>query len=372
MQHQDPVSLLIAPLDWGLGHATRCIPIIKELVRQGARISIAASGPQKSLLEIEFPGLEFFDLPGYGIRYQRGIFLKWGLLFRTPAILKRIKRENQWLAGILKTQTIDAVISDNRYGIYNPDLYCVFLTHQLSVRSGLGSLFDRLLLIRNYAYIRKFSACWVPDWPGGISLAGRLSHPPVKPPIPTLYTGILSRIKPIHAELKKNSLLILLSGPEPQRSDFEKIILSQLGNLTMKCTVVRGLPGSGQPIPSHREGMEIVNHLPSEELNALMCKSEIVITRSGYSTIMDLVQLRKNAILVPTPGQTEQEYLGCHLHKMKWMLTVPQKNFNLKKAIAAFQQSAWIQPDSPESALGTAVADLLNNSTGFNIKHSAF
>ena len=361
MQHKDQLSVLIAPLDWGLGHATRCTPIIKELINQGTRVIIASAGPQKALLSAEFPGLELVDLPGYAIRHKQGLFLKWGLVFQTPSILKQIKRENQWLADFIQTHKPDAVISDNRYGLYHPDVYCVFLTHQLAIRTGLGSLVNHFILKWNYSFIRKFSACWIPDWPGAISLAGKLSHPTTKPPVPTRYVGILSRLKPFPVKPEKNTLLILISGPEPQRTDFEKCVLSQLENLFLQCTVVRGLPGMASPGSISTDGIHIVNHLPAEELNVLMNASDLIVTRSGYSSIMDLVQLARNGILVPTPGQAEQEYLGNHMQEMNWMVCVPQKNFNLKKAILKFRGSILTLPQKEEPQLGNVVEELISH-----------
>jgi len=361
MQPKDPVSVLIAPLDWGLGHATRCVPIIRELVDQGARVIIAAAGPQKILLSTEFPGLEMLDLPGYGIRYQQGFFLKWGLVFRAPSILKQIKRENRWLADLVRSRRLNAVISDNRYGLYHPEVYSVFLTHQLAIRTGLGVIFNWIIMKWNYRLIRKFSACWVPDWPGEISLAGNLSHPSQNPPIPITYIGILSRLKPSQEEPEKNSLLVLLSGPEPQRTLFEKSMLAQLADLSIKCTMVRGLPGLESPGSKAMDHIYIINHLPAEELNVLLNVSELILTRSGYSSIMDLVQLGKQAILIPTPGQAEQEYLGHHLREMKWMLSVPQKNFNLKKAIQLFRTSSLTWPPVQEPVLRKVVEELIDH-----------
>ena len=361
MLQKRPVSVLIAPLDWGLGHATRCIPIIREFVRQGARVSIASSGAQRILLEKEFRDLEFFDLPGYEIHYRKGPFLKWGLLFKMPVILRRIRIEKRWLEDFLKTHQIDLLVSDNRYGLNHQGLRTVFITHQLSIRTGLGSFFDKLLLRWNYRLIQQFSVCWVPDWLGSPSLAGELSHPQRKPRLPTQYIGILSRIKPVPAKITINPLLILLSGPEPQRSQLENIIFSQLAGLTISCIVLRGLPDSSRPAPYIRDGVQVFNHLASAELNQWLRSSDIILTRSGYSSIMDMVQLRKNAILVPTPGQTEQEYLGKHLHELKWMFTVPQRKFNLVKAIKEYKEAALTIPELPQPVLDKVVGELLTD-----------
>jgi UDP:flavonoid glycosyltransferase YjiC (YdhE family) len=359
MHPKRPVSVLVAPLDWGLGHATRCIPIIKELINQGAEVSIAASGPQKSLLLLEFPGLDFHDLPGYEIRYHPGVFLKWALIFGLPRILKRIKKENKWLNDFLQKKHVDVVISDNRYGLFHREPICVFMTHQLSVQSGIGSFFDKILLKWNYRWIGKFSACWVADWPGKISLAGKLSHPSKMPSVPVVYTGILSRLKPIRAEIKKNTLFILLSGPEPQRSEFEKIVVSQLDDPDIDCVLVRGLPGSNQFLKMP-EWVRTFNHLSSEQLNVFLSSSEIIITRSGYSSILDLIRIQRNAVLVPTPGQTEQEYLATHMREMNWMLTAEQKNFNLKETIKKFKATKLTLPSLSDSTLENIVKDLLD------------
>ncbi|MEJ0083449.1 MAG: hypothetical protein WDM78_21425 [Puia sp.] len=139
MMENDPIFVLVAPLDWGLGHATRCIPIINELIQQGARVVVAANPAQNTLLKSEFPRIEYIEAPGYNIRYKTGILLKWGLLFRLPSLLKQIKRENIWLNDIVQQHHIDAVISDNRYGLYHRTITSVFITHQLQIQSGIGS-----------------------------------------------------------------------------------------------------------------------------------------------------------------------------------------------------------------------------------------
>jgi UDP-N-acetylglucosamine transferase subunit ALG13 len=379
MRQKRPVSVLVAPLDWGIGHATRCIPIIKELILQEARVTIAANTSQKMLLKKEFPLLEFLEIPGYGISYRPGLFLKLGLFFRIPAICRQIKRENKWLDKILQNHQMDAVISDNRYGLFHKNLFCVFITHQLNIQSGYGTSdsvgrwssivgpwIDRKILKWNYAFIEKFSACWIPDFEGSFSIAGKLSHPPIPPSVPLKYIGILSRFQESEKKIVKNSLLILLSGPEPQRTLFENILLRQLADSAIHSIVVRGLPGSELPIPVIREGIKIYNHLLSDELNNLINESGFIIARSGYSTIMDLVKLKKNAILVPTPGQTEQEYLGHYLHEKKWMYCVSQKNFRLEKALTMFQKEKLVLPYVPDSNLQQVVEDFLSEiSLGF-------
>jgi UDP-N-acetylglucosamine transferase subunit ALG13 len=377
MNQKRPFSVLVAPLDWGLGHATRCIPIINELILQGAQVTIAASGSQKTLLKQEFPLLEFLELPGYKIRYETGVLLKWALFARVPVLLRKIRKENIWLEKVLQNRKIDLVISDNRYGLYNNKSYCVFITHQLFIQSGwtssvaggrwsvaFGRWVENKILNWNYKLIVKFSACWVPDQGGNDSLAGRLSHPPVLPPIPVKYIGILSRFKKTEKNIINNSLLILLSGPEPQRTEFEDILFKQLAGSTLQITVVRGLPDTDDSVPQIGDAVKIYNHLPSSDLNELMAESEFIIARSGYSTIMDLMKMKRNAILVPTPGQTEQEYLGIYMKEKKWMYSVEQKNFNLQNALNEFRKMEKQLPRIQDSELHDAVNDLLMKVSG--------
>jgi predicted glycosyltransferase len=373
MDQAPVVSVLLAPLDWGLGHATRCIPIIKELRRQGVRVWVAASGPQESLLRHEFPGLEFLAIPGYPIRYNRGRLLKWGLVLRIPAILRQIRREHTWLDQCLQTYPIDAVISDNRYGLYHKNLPCVLITHQLTIQSGvqnprsssgirgmIGRRIDRKIQQLHYRFITRFTECWVPDQEGTDSLAGLLSHPEVFPKIPVRYIGVLSRFEPCEENTIKNSLLVLLSGPEPQRTLLEKILIGQLADLNLKIVLIRGLPGNPKPILKIGQ-VEVFNHMDSIQLGQLIKSAELIVARSGYSTVMDLIRLQKSALLIPTPGQTEQEYLGRYLHEKKWMYTVSQEKFNLENSLAAFKKIKFLHPDIKPSPLNKVIKDLLSN-----------
>jgi hypothetical protein len=247
------LKVLVAPLDWGLGHATRCIPIIKELKNQRFEIIIAAGAAQKALLQEEFPSLTFVELPGYRIKYGKNrAFTVLRLILSIPKILICIKQENAWLRRFAARECPDLVISDNRYGLALPGIFCVFVTHQLRIRTPFGPWADRFLQRMNYRAIRGFSRCWVPDEEGEGGLAGELSHPRQMPPIPVRYIGWLSRFDGDSGEAGDRTagpgLLVLLSGPEPQRSILEGKILEQAGSDVGRMVVVRGLPGGGRPI----------------------------------------------------------------------------------------------------------------------------
>lgn len=324
--------VLIAPLDWGLGHATRCIPIIYGFLELGSVVIIAAEGRPKNLLEKEFPGLDFLPLKGYKMRYSRNKrWLMVGLLLQFPKLINRIYYENKWLKQIVIEHNIDAVISDNRLGLYHSTTPCVYITHQLEIKTG-NRFTEWIAQKIHYFYINKYTACWIPDDELDNTLAGVLSHPEHSPKTPVQYLGPLSRFEKIKIE-KIYDYLVLISGPEPQRTIFEKLMLKELIKTPGKALLVRGLPGNEKLIQSNDESVEIHNHLTAVELNKAIQQSGIIISRSGYTTVMDLITLQQRAILIPTPGQTEQEYLAEYLMQKKIFFTTPQNNFSLNDAL---------------------------------------
>jgi len=367
--------VLVAPLDWGLGHATRCIPIIKALQELGKTVLLAGDGPTAQLLQTEFPSLSLLPLKGYHISYAK---TGWGLplhmLTQTPNIFQTIKDERTWLNTMIEDQQIDLVISDNRYGLYSKKIPCVLITHQLTIKMPFAWL-ERHVQKIHYSLINRFHTCWVPDAKGPLNLGGDLSHPLKMPAIPVKWMGLLSRFAPSKSTetvVQINNDLIpafsfqycfLLSGPEPQRTLLENIILKNIQDLAEPMVLVRGLPSSQNistdtsshtekkvspnPLPaSLPQQLTVYNHLPAADLAPLILSSEWIICRSGYSTLMDLAALRKNAILIPTPGQTEQEYLAFQLSSQGMATTVAQAKFSLTESIA---QAKKLSADSRPS-----------------------
>jgi UDP-N-acetylglucosamine transferase subunit ALG13 len=232
---------------------------------------------------------------------------------------------------VVKDKSINAVISDNRMGLFHNKIPCVYITHQLIIKTGTHFT-ERFAQKIHYHYINKFSSCWVPDAKGAFNIAGALSHPATFPKIPVAYLGPLSRFEKKDVE-SKYDLCIILSGPEPQRTIFEKIILKGLHKVEGKICLVRGLPGETEMPELNNPSIEIKNHLAADELNNVILQSKIIISRCGYSTVMDLIKLQKKAILIPTPGQTEQEYLGGYLQEQKLFYCVDQNNFSLPEVL---------------------------------------
>lgn len=315
-------KVLVAPLDWGLGHATRDIPLIRALLLSGREVVLAASGAQANLLQTEFPRLTILPLPGYQIRYGKSpLTLALRLLIQIPRLLRVIKSENQWLHKTITDQGIDLVISDNRYGLYSQKVPCIFITHQLRIQVPIAWLEDLVQKI-HYRFINKFHSCWVPDMPGEPNAAGRLSHPTKLPNLPVQYIGLLSRFR-IQPEPKVYDYCFLLSGPEPQRTILETRLLQNIEQLPGKVLLIRGKPGSDHilKVPTH---VTVKNHLPGNALQQALLQSESIICRSGYSSLMELFSLQKKMLLIPTPGQTEQEYLAQKFTEEGYSLQIRQ------------------------------------------------
>jgi len=322
--------ILVCPLDWGLGHAARCVPLIKQLQKQNNSIIVACNAWQKDFLENEIGGVEFTGLFGYEVKYSEKISLGLKLLSQFPRLALLVKKEKAWLAGFLKKNKIDVVISDNRFGLHNKQVKSVFMTHQLFV---IAPFLNRPANKLNYSFIKKFDECWVPDLEDEkISLSGALSHGNTLP-ANVRYIGPLSRFEKKAGSAKKNDLLILLSGVEPQRTLLEEKLLLALAGTDHKITLVRGTnKKTTHEFPENFYVQDLVN---SKQLEKLLLSYKQIICRSGYSTLMDLRALGLKALLIPTPGQTEQEYLAEYWHKTFGFHFLPQNKIT-KAAITGW------------------------------------
>jgi uncharacterized protein (TIGR00661 family) len=322
--------VVVAPLDWGLGHATRCIPIINELLKKDCEVWMASSGSALDLLKKEFPSLQFMELVSYRATYSRILPFMVNVFFQLPKFLRAIKKEHEQLDECISQNQIDLVISDNRYGCWTKKTPCVFITHQLNIIMPFWLKWTQSLVnIQNHRFIKRFTRCWIPDIEGTHNFTGKLSY---TNSLLVKSIGILSRFKKdSETTSAKHEIAVILSGLEPQRSVLEEIIKPQLANRNT-AILVKGVVEDEQEWTAE-ENLDIVNFLTSDELQYLIKSSDIIIARSGYSTIMDLAALGRNAILVPTPGQTEQEYLANRLMKEGICFSMSQQNFDLNFAI---------------------------------------
>jgi uncharacterized protein (TIGR00661 family) len=319
-------TILVAPLNWGLGHATRCIPLIQGLLEQSFNVIIASDGAALAILQKEFPILPFVELPSYSISYPKnGAYFRWKLLLKLPAIKKTMQAEKKLIQTMVSDGLIDGIISDNRFGIRNDKIPSVFITHQLNVLSGITSVFSTRM---HRSIIKQFDECWVPDVENQENLSGNLGH--LKKIVPNVkYLGILSRMEPENVS-KKYDILAILSGPEPQRTLFEEKILESLSGTDYTTLLVRGVVGKTQ-VQSKLGNISIVNFMQSKDLESAINESAIVIARSGYTTLMDLSVMGKKVFFIPTPGQYEQLYLAQRMQKLGMAPFCEQQDFSVEK-----------------------------------------
>ncbi|WP_139957207.1 glycosyltransferase [Flavicella sediminum] len=318
-------KVLVAPLNWGLGHVSRCIPIVKFLIANNLEPVIASDGDALVFFRKEFPTLDYIELPSYGIVYAKKAYaLKFKLLFSFFFIRKAVAKERKFIEANINPSEFVGIISDNRFGVCHSKIPSVYITHQLSVLSGLTT---KITSFVHQRIIAQFDECWVPDTSGKMNLGGRLSQSSKDVKISVKYIGPLSRLNKLEVPIAYD-LLVLLSGPEPQRTLLENKLLSELERFEGKIAFVRGVVSSGNKINAPKN-MKVYNFLLSENLEKLMHQSELVICRSGYSSIMDLQKLEKKAFFIPTPGQTEQVYLAKRMQELQIADYCCQKEFTL-------------------------------------------
>ena len=325
-------NILICPLEWGLGHAGRMIPLARKLQEADNSVFIGAGEEHQQFFRNELPGITYIDFQGFKPGYSRFLPQYLSLLLRIPVLFFHIFTEHLRLKKIIRENKIDIVISDNRFGLWNRKIRTVYVTHQplipfpekLKFFEWTGILFHRF-------FIKRYSFCFIPDLPGELNVSGRLTHD-VKLPENTRFIGILSRFlycAPPRKEKKPDFThnTVILSGPEPQRGILKKKLVEILKDREPPTVILEGKPGiSGE---AGRTGNIIsYNHLVSGEMQEMITGSKCIITRSGYTAIMELISLNRSALLIPTPGQTEQEYLAEYLSAKGWFTAVSQKSLD--------------------------------------------
>lgn len=353
-------NILVAPLNWGLGHATRCIPIINAIIENGDNPIIASDGEALNLLKKEYKNLRFIELPSYNINYSKpGASLKWKVIKDTPKILTAVIQEHGALKKLIKTENIHGVIADNRMGLFNASIPCVYITHQLNVLSGSTTWLSTL---SHQFFIKRFKTCWIPDVATDQNLAGVLSKATVSG-VKQVYTGPLSRFQNTGRYQKKYDLMVLLSGPEPQRGILEKTLLNELQNYKGEVLFVAGKVAADQTVVK-KGNLTYYNYLSTDGLQKALDRSALVLSRSGYTTIMDLCKLGKKAFFIPTPGQHEQEYLA---HKLQIDGVVPfatQEAFTIDMLERASQYAgfdAYSSTITSKSSIGLLLEEAFSN-----------
>ncbi len=309
-------TYLVCPLNWGLGHASRMIPVIKQLQKDGYSVILGGDGMALELLIKEFPELEYIVIPDIQIKFnaEKNIFQLIKIAFH---LILQTQKEHLLLKKLLKIRNIDNVISDNRYGLWNKKINSIIYTHQIMVKLPVPI---KKLEFPVHCLLKKmlvnFDECRIPDYKNiSKSLSGDLSHK-YKAPKNAKFVGPLSRFSiPNETKITPNcsyDIVVVLSGPEPARSVLEHLLIEKLKNLFYSTLLIRGITNSNEQKPKTIKNITIHNTITSSLLKHYLTKANLIICRSGYSSIMDLHTLNLKALFIPTPGQTEQEYLARH------------------------------------------------------------
>lgn len=341
----DNMKVLISPMNWGFGHAGRMIAMALELKKRGSRVIFAAAPDLLPMLKKELPDISLTAVSDLHIRYSRHFPQYWYIFLQIPAIIVSAFREHSALKQLVNKLKPDIIISDNKPGFWHKEVFSVYVTHQLRLR--LPPFFTFLEPVAAWLHrilINHYDLCLVPDLPGGENLSGRLSHG-LRLPDNTMYMGPLSRfsqtVPPVHEPaLKSPYYCIITSGPEPQRSLlFEKIASSLQG---CRLAVMSGSPL--KLIAATAPDITFIINPDTKTMKHVISGSDLVITRAGYTSIMELVSLGKGAILIPTPGQTEQEYFGIHLNGRYGFITLKQNRIkDITRAIERRRQTRAMQ-----------------------------
>jgi len=335
----DRPAVLVCPLSWGLGHASRCIPVVRMLLKKKCVVYIGGSEEVIALMKSEFgKEIGYMKFDGMTMKYGKRTFMN--MVLRTPQFIFSSVKEHCKLKKTIRSTGAKAVISDNRYGLWSRKVFTVLITHQLNIRLPSGfSFLQKPLRYIIRKVVRKHNALWVPDNCSGVSFAGDLSKDGEKYHPQFFYTGLLTRFSGFGFDdlgggrggPDKRYVLCIVSGPEPQRTFFEKKLLSQLQQIPYDSVLLRGLPGNDKKLENGR--CAVYNHTNSKHFAKLIAGAALIVCRPGYSTLMDLSVFGRKALLVPTPGQTEQEYLAGLFNERGWCHSVSQNRLDLKTDI---------------------------------------
>lgn len=324
-------NILICPLEWGLGHAGRMVPVAIKLQQMGHNVFIGSGERHLEFFRKEVPGLNFILFPGFRIRYSSWLPQYIVIFLTTPIFIIKSISEHRKLKKIIKEHSIDVVISDSRLGLWNRKITTALITHMIRIPHPRW-----LRFLENYGnpMVRmitgKFDLCLIPDLPGDINISGKLSHN-VDLPENARYIGLLSRFKATGTETasseKKYYCTVILSGPEPQRTILRTKLTEILIRNGKPSVILEGKPS--EETTFHISGnITFISHFATNDFKRLILESGNIVTRSGYTTVMELLSLERTALLIPTPGQPEQEYLAEYLSGKGWFKTISQKKLS--------------------------------------------
>ena len=333
------MKALFAVLNMGLGHATRSLGLINSLMEKGVEITVASTGRSLHLLKDEFKdslySISFVDVPDYAIEYSKKGPLILKLILQIPSLFKKIKLENNFTEKLVKKNKYDLIISDHRYGFFHKNIPSFFITHQLLLMPPWKFKLAKKISAKLHSLLLKnFNMVIIPDFADDLNLSGELSHNIFSNNIKKYYAGPWSSIeKETNVPEYKYDVLALISGPEPQRTILEDKLTAILKNYSGKAVMVIGKPGEpkkkNKKETKEKNDLTVFTHLNRQEIHKLIMQCKIIISRSGYTTVMEIAGLKKKAVFIPTPGQSEQEYLAEYYADNNWYGFIKQKEIDI-------------------------------------------
>ena len=320
-------KILVAVLNWGLGHATRCIPIIQELQRYDFQPIIASDGKALAFLRNEFPDVDYYKLTAVHFSFsQQSTWNYIHLLSKAAFWNKALKKDKQLIEKIHLKENLCGIISDSRPYCYHRHIPGVYITHQLQVKSGI---FTTTATAAHRGLIGSFNECWVPDRAAPHSICGKMSEWK-NAKLPLRYINIQSDLK-IQKTSHQYDYTGIISGAEPERSKLEQKMIAGFSGLKGKKIIIAGNKKLADRFVSI--DIEIKGLASRAEVQHIINSSKTIIARGGYSTMMDLLKLQKPALLIPTPGQTEQLYLTQRLKQLNYVDVVSQEKLSATRIL---------------------------------------
>jgi uncharacterized protein (TIGR00661 family) len=327
------MDIVYGVCSWGLGHATRSLPLIRKLISEDHNLTIITSGRTLKLLQREIKDdAQYMDVPDYPILISedaKRVMVK--SLVYWPSFIRRMQVGLAILTKLLQRKNYDMILSDGRYDMYNKKIPSFFISHQMRIMNPLRIKFlETASELFNHFFFKRFYGVLVPDYRQD-DLSGDLSHNLKLLDENRLhYVGILSDFK--RRKTKKDiDYLVSLSGPELQRKILEKKLLSQLEGLKGKIVVTLGKAEATHQ--KSDDNIRVYSYLSKEKREEILNRTKLVISRSGYSTIMDLAVINTKALMIPTPGQIEQQYLAEYNTVKEKIYSVNQSSIDLKRDI---------------------------------------
>ena len=357
------MKVLVAPLDWGLGHATRCVPVVREFLNQGAEVELAVVRSNATLLRGFFQELRQRLAPSYNIVYPKHGYNMGLWLAKNGVHLRKVMNyEHRFAEKMVERYHYDVLVSDNRFGFYSRHAKSIYMTHQRRIAfPKVLSAFEPVGMLWHASVMKHFDEVWVPDLPEFPGYAAGLSHVN-KSPVPVKYVGALSRFENhLGTETPRNyKFVAIVSGVEPARSRFESLLRNVLAKVPGRHAIILGKPVLG--VKSWSEGnIDFHTHLPDREFAEAVRGAQWVVSRGGYSTVMDMAVLGAKCIFVPTPGQYEQVILAQDLAREGYAATISESNFSIETLLAAMSEKGNVSLPKPKdnALLKNAVSDVL-------------